>query len=107
MGDILRGLDYCFAYLDDILVFPRSLEEHEQHLRALFTQIQRYGIIINPAKCFFRAPEVTFLSYKVSADNTRNIVTPIYIIVIVYLVVAANVDIHRLILKKCEGDMCS
>jgi cleavage and polyadenylation specificity factor subunit 1 len=45
----------------------RSLEEHEQHLRALFTQLQRYGIIINPAKCIFRAPEVTFLAYKVSA----------------------------------------
>jgi hypothetical protein len=29
MDDILRGLDFCFAYLDDILVFSRSLEEHE------------------------------------------------------------------------------
>jgi hypothetical protein len=33
--DILRGLVFCFAYLDDILVFSRSLEEHEHHLRAL------------------------------------------------------------------------
>jgi hypothetical protein len=70
MDDILRGLDFCFAYLDDILVFFWSLEEHEQHLRALFTQLQRYGIIINPAKCIFRAPEVTFLSYKVSAEGS-------------------------------------
>jgi hypothetical protein len=43
MDDILRGLCFCFAYLD-ILVFSRSLEEHEQRLRALFTQLQRYGI---------------------------------------------------------------
>jgi hypothetical protein len=63
MDDILRGLDFCFAYLDDILVFSRSLEEHKQHLRALFTQLQRYRIIINPAKCVFREPEVTFLGY--------------------------------------------
>jgi hypothetical protein len=47
MDDILRELDFCFAYLDDILVFSRSPEEHEQHLHALFTQLQRYGIIIN------------------------------------------------------------
>jgi hypothetical protein len=71
MDDILRGLDFCFAYLDDILVFSRSLEEHNQHLRALFTQLQRYGIIINPAKCVFRAAEVTFLGYKVSAEGSQ------------------------------------
>jgi hypothetical protein len=71
MDDILRGLDFCFANLDDILVLSRSLEEHEQHLRALFDQIQRYGILINPAKCVFRAPEVTFLGYKVSAEGSE------------------------------------
>jgi hypothetical protein len=31
MDDILRGLDFCFAYLDDILVFSQSLEGHEHH----------------------------------------------------------------------------
>jgi hypothetical protein len=61
MDDTLRGLDFCFAYLDDILVFSLSLEEHEQHLGALFKRFQRYGIIIKPAKCAFRAPELTFL----------------------------------------------
>jgi hypothetical protein len=71
MDDITRGLDFCFAYLDDILVFSRSLEEHEQNLRALFNQLQRYGLLINPAKCVFRAPEVTFLGYKVSAEGSQ------------------------------------
>jgi hypothetical protein len=61
MGDILRGLDFCFAYLDDILVFFRSLEDHERHVRAIFGRLQTYGILINPAKCVFRASEVTFL----------------------------------------------
>jgi hypothetical protein len=35
MDDILRGLDFCFAYLD-ILIFSWSPEEHEQHLWSLF-----------------------------------------------------------------------
>jgi hypothetical protein len=30
MDDILRGLDFCFAYLDDILVFSWPFEEHER-----------------------------------------------------------------------------
>jgi cleavage and polyadenylation specificity factor subunit 1 len=71
MDDILLGLDFYFAYLNDILVFPRSLVEHEQYLRALFTQLQRYGTIINPANCLFRAREVTFLGYKVSAEGSH------------------------------------
>jgi hypothetical protein len=50
MDDILRGLDFCFAYMDDILVFSQSLEEHEEHLGTPFNALQRYGIVINPAK---------------------------------------------------------
>jgi cleavage and polyadenylation specificity factor subunit 1 len=71
MDDVLRGLNFCFAYLDDILVSSRSLEEHERHLRALFSRLQTYGIIINPVKCIFRASEVNFLGYKVSAEGFR------------------------------------
>jgi hypothetical protein len=69
MDNDLRGLDFCFDYLDDILVFSRLLEEHERHLRALFNHLQTYGNLISPARCVFWASEVTFLSYKVSAEG--------------------------------------
>jgi hypothetical protein len=59
MDDILRGLDFCFAYLNDVL-FSLSLEEHEQHLRSLFDRLQSYAILTNPAKC---------VDYKVSAQG--------------------------------------
>jgi hypothetical protein len=68
--DILRGLDFCFAYVDDILVFSQSLE-HEEHPRTLFNQLQTYGIVINTAKCVFQATKVTFLGYKVSAKGSQ------------------------------------
>jgi cleavage and polyadenylation specificity factor subunit 1 len=71
MDEVLRGLEFCFLYLDDILVYSRSLEEHEGHLRILFGRLHTYGVIINPIKCVFRAPEVTFLGYKVSAESSR------------------------------------
>jgi hypothetical protein len=64
MDEILRGLDFCFAYVDDILVFSRSHEDHERHLGAIFGRLQTYWILINPAKCVFRASEVTFLGYR-------------------------------------------
>jgi cleavage and polyadenylation specificity factor subunit 1 len=71
MDDILRGLESCFAYLDDILVFSGSLEDHERHLRAIFGRLQMYGILINPAKCVFTASEVTFLGYSVTSEGCR------------------------------------
>jgi hypothetical protein len=70
MDDILQGLYLGFANLDDVIV-SRSLEEHEQHQRAHFDQLQGYEILINPAKCVFRAPKVTFLGYKVSTEGTQ------------------------------------
>jgi cytoskeleton-associated protein 5 len=67
MNEILRAVDFCFSYLDDV-VFSRSVEEDERHLWALFALLQRYGILINPAKRVFRVSKVTFLGYKVSAE---------------------------------------
>ena len=42
IDDILKDLDFCFAYIDDILVYSRSLQEHEQYLRTIFTALQNY-----------------------------------------------------------------
>jgi hypothetical protein len=71
IDDILRGLDFCFAYLDDILVFLRSLKDHERNLRAIFGWLQTYGIRIILENCVFRASEVTFLGYRVSSEGSR------------------------------------
>jgi hypothetical protein len=56
MVDILRGFDFCLAYLDNTLALSRSLEEHEQYL---FTQIQRHGIIIIPQSASSEHPSST------------------------------------------------
>jgi hypothetical protein len=69
IDDVLRGLDLCFAYFDDILILSRSHEEHEQYLRALFDRYQKCGININPENCVFRIPEIIFLGYKMSTQG--------------------------------------
>jgi hypothetical protein len=67
MDDTLRGL----ASLDDIPIFSRSLEEHEHHLRVLFNHLRSNGIIMKPTKCVFRASDVTFHGYRISAEGSR------------------------------------
>jgi len=58
MDEILKDLNFCFAYIDDILVFSHSPQEHDEHLRTLFTQFKKLGILLNPSKCVFRVPEI-------------------------------------------------
>lgn len=47
LDEVLRGLDCCFSYIDDILVFSRSKTEHLEHLEKVFNRLQSYGLLIN------------------------------------------------------------
>jgi cleavage and polyadenylation specificity factor subunit 1 len=71
MDEILKNLQFCFAYLDDILVFIHSPQKHDQHFRTFFTQLQNYGILLNPYKCVFRVPEISFLGYKIPSSGSQ------------------------------------
>lgn len=71
VDEMTRGLDFCYCYLDDFLVFSKNEAEHESHLRQLFGRMRDYGILINTAKCVFGASEVTFLGYRISQAGTK------------------------------------
>ena len=71
MDEVLRGLEYCYAYLDDVLVASCSPEEHLVQLKVVFQRLQTYGVVINPAKCVFGAKEVDFLGFRVNEHGTQ------------------------------------
>ena len=71
IDDILKDLDFCFAYIDDILIYSKSPEEHEQHLRTVFAPLQNYGILLNISKCVFHVSEISFLGYKISSAGSQ------------------------------------
>lgn len=70
MDGILRDLEFCYVYIDDILVASKSEDEHEKHLRQLFQRLQDNGIVINPVKCKFGASRIAFLGYMISGEGT-------------------------------------
>ena len=80
MDDVVRGLPFIYVYLDDLLVASTSEDEHERHLRQLFNRLQEYGIIVNPAKCLFGVPSLTFLGHIVDAGGIRPLVDKVQII---------------------------
>ncbi|XP_064463435.1 uncharacterized protein LOC135374389 [Ornithodoros turicata] len=69
IDNIIRGLPFVYAYMDDLLVASRSPAEHEHHLRALFTRLQQSGIIINAAKSEFGVGELDFLGHHVNSQG--------------------------------------
>ena len=53
--------EFARAYVDDIVIFSRTLEEHEKHLHAVFSLLQKYNISIKPTKSFIGYPSVALL----------------------------------------------
>lgn len=66
IDQVLRGLPFVYAYLDDLLVMSESPDEHYSHLHQLFQRLNDYGIVINPNKCIFAVPELDFLGHHVT-----------------------------------------
>lgn len=69
--EVLFGLDFCFAYLDDVLVASKSEDEHLQHLRTVFERFSKFGLTLNVNKCVFGEPEVSFLGHLVDAVGCK------------------------------------
>lgn len=71
VDEITRGLDFCYTYVDDFIVYSKDQNTHVDHLRQLFIRLKKYGMVINTPKCVFGASEVSFLSCKVSANGVE------------------------------------
>lgn len=69
IDSVLRGLHFCFAYIDDILVASKTPEEHEEHLRQLFQRLREHGIVINATKCEFGVGKLEFLGHVIDASG--------------------------------------
>lgn len=70
MTDIIRDLQFVCVYLDDILVFSASQEQHWQHLDQVLGRLQDAGLIVKQKKCIFGAKQVQFLGFNVGIDKT-------------------------------------
>ena len=69
MDEVLRGLDFAYWYMDDILVSSVNEEEHIKHLRLVLARLEEYGLTINVGKCKFGLTELSFLGHKISNDG--------------------------------------
>lgn len=65
VGDM--NLLQCLVYLDDIIVFSRTLEEHEERLLKVLDRLEEFGLKVSIDKCQFCQTEVKYVGHIVSA----------------------------------------
>ena len=69
MDQVLRGLDFVFCYIDDLLIASSDIHKHMSLLHAVFSRLQDNGIAISLKKCPFNQFRLTFLGHSVSQDG--------------------------------------
>lgn len=68
----MRGAaDYAAAYIDDIVIFSRTWEEHVQHLAEVFQCIHSASLVISAKKCHIAKPEVQNFGYVFGSAGIR------------------------------------
>ncbi|KAI0996230.1 hypothetical protein K3495_g11949, partial [Podosphaera aphanis] len=65
---ILRNeRDFARSYIDDIVIFSKTFDDHMNHLKAVFQKLKAHRIHLSPKKCFLSYPSVALLGQKVDA----------------------------------------
>uniref|UniRef100_A0A5S6Q4E0 RNA-directed DNA polymerase n=2 Tax=Trichuris muris TaxID=70415 RepID=A0A5S6Q4E0_TRIMR len=68
---VFRGLSFCFAYVDDILIASATQEEHLLHLEQVFQRLSANGLVLNLQKCQFLVSHLEFLGHELDSSGIK------------------------------------
>ena len=63
---VLTGIDFTMGYLDDIIIFSRTEEEHLEHLRIIFERLRQASLKLKMSKCDFFKKHIQYLGHLIS-----------------------------------------
>ncbi|KAK3528240.1 hypothetical protein QTP86_027953 [Hemibagrus guttatus] len=71
--EVLREfLHRCMlVYIDDILIYSRSLAEHRRHVAEVLGRLREFQLFLKAEKCSFHQPSVQFLGYNISSSGIQ------------------------------------
>ncbi|KAE8193097.1 hypothetical protein CF328_g5149 [Tilletia controversa] len=59
--------EYAIAYLDDVVIFSDTFEDHIRHVDSILASLERAGLTVSPSKCYFGYDSVALLGFRVSS----------------------------------------
>ncbi|KAI4374074.1 hypothetical protein MLD38_012115 [Melastoma candidum] len=72
MDNVFRGTEsYIAVYIDDILVFSETLQEHELHVAQMLEICRKHGLVLSPTKMKLAQAEIDFLGVTIGANKIR------------------------------------
>ena len=72
MAVVLQGIGtFSIAYLDDILVFSPTLEDHLKHLDIVFDRLRQHDLKLKLKKCMFLKSETQYLGFIINKDGIK------------------------------------
>ena len=73
MDQVLCGIQgvELFVYMDNIVVYSSSLEEHANKLKKLLGRLQTAGLTLQPEKCHFLQKEIAYLGHVITQDGVE------------------------------------
>ena len=71
MDDALAHHPNAKCYIDDVLIYGTTFEQHLAHIRQAFDSIPAMDLKAHPSKCVFSAQEVPYLGHVLSASGVR------------------------------------
>ena len=73
MNDVLKDFigKFIILYLDDILIFSRTEEEHLKHLAIVMRRLQQEKLLINMKKSSFMRTKLIYLGFVISANELK------------------------------------
>ena len=66
---VLTGIDFAMGYLDDIIIFSKTEEEHLEHLRIIFERLRQAGLKLKMSKCDFLKKHIQYLGNLISDEG--------------------------------------
>ena len=73
MNEILKDFNgkFVIVYLDDILIFSKTKEEHLEHIDMVLRRLHEEKLVINLEKCLFMKEELTYLGFVISQGSLK------------------------------------
>jgi len=73
MNEVLDGLigHICFVYLDDILIFSSTMQEHLEHVKLVVQRLRNHNLKVKPKKCEIAKTRIEYLSHIIENGTVR------------------------------------